>query len=185
MEENRTFAKENWNDLKGKGFAHCIFENCDLTKCNLTGAKFVDCVFKRCNLSLAKLDGCRLQGVAFYECKFMGTNFGVCDPLFLSLRFFHCLIDTCNFSDLSLKGTVFEHSHIRETHFTHANLTEANFAGSDLRGSIFHNTDLSHANFVGARDYAINPLTNQLKQARFSMPDVVTLLDSLGIIIVN
>jgi len=115
----------------------------------------------------------------------MGINFGACDPLFLFVRFFHCLIDTCNYSDLSLKGTTFEHCNIRDPHFTHANLAESNFAGSDLNGSIFHNTNLSHVNFVGAVNYAINPLTNQLKQARFSLPEVVALLDSLGIIIVN
>jgi uncharacterized protein YjbI with pentapeptide repeats len=74
---------------------------------------------------------------------------------------------------------------IRETHFAHANLSEARFSGSDLQGSTFHNTKLSKANFVGAINYSINPLTNSLKQARFSQPEVLTLLDHLGIVIEN
>jgi fluoroquinolone resistance protein len=181
--ENQTFKKINCldRDLKAISFVHCHFDNCDWTQSNLTGSKFLDCTLHNCNLSLVKLDGCRLQGVNFQNCKFMGVNFGTCDPMFLAMKFIHCLIGTSNFSDLDLKGTAFLNCTIRDTHFTHSNLTEANFEGSDLRGTIFHNSNLTQPNFIGAINYAINPLTNQLKGAKFSKPEVLSLLDHLGI----
>jgi uncharacterized protein YjbI with pentapeptide repeats len=92
-------------------------------------------------------------------------------------------MDTCNFSDLDLKGTQFLECHIRNTHFTQANLSEAVFTGSDLQGSLFHNSDLRKANFQGAQNYSINPLTNNLLKAKFSKPEVMTLLDHLEIVI--
>jgi uncharacterized protein YjbI with pentapeptide repeats len=92
-------------------------------------------------------------------------------------------IDTCNFSDLDLKGTQFLECHVRNTHFTQTNLSEAVFTGSDLQGSLFHNSDLRKANFQGAQNYSINPLTNKLLKAKFSKPEVMTLLDHLEILI--
>jgi fluoroquinolone resistance protein len=183
--ENQTFRSCAWaeHNLKHKVYSHCAFENSDCTKVNWTSSKFLECTMHKCNLSLSIVDGCRLQGLVFRDCKLVGVNFGKCDPLFLSVQFHHCLIDTCNFSDLHLKGTAFVQCMIRETHFSNANLSEANFSGSDLRGSTFHNSNLSKANFIGAINYAINPLTNALKNARFSQPEVLALLQHLGIVI--
>ncbi len=183
--ENKVFRSCVWTEqnLKHKIFSHCTFENCDCTKMNLTSSKFLECTMNKCNLTLSIMDGCRLQGLVFRECKLVGVNFGKCDPLFLSVQFHHCLIDTCNFSDLNLKGTPFLECAIRETHFSHTNLSEANFSGSDLRGTTFHNSNLSKAHFVGAINYSINPLTNTLKNARFSQPEVLALLNHLGIVI--
>lgn len=136
-----------------------------------------------CNFSLVQLDGCRLQDCVFENCKLVGVNFAKCDKRFLSLKFTKCLMDTCNFSDLDLKGTQFLECLVRNTHFTQTNLSEAVFTGSDLQGSLFHNSDLRKANFQGAQNYSINPLTNKLLKAKFSKPEVMTLLDHLEILI--
>lgn len=183
--EDKIFMKESWinQDFNHEMFSHCAFENCDLTKSNFNSAKFVDCKFHQCNLSLVKIDGCRLQNIEFVGCKLVGINFGKCDPLFLELRFRKCLIDTCNFSNLDLKDALFDESVIRDTFFTDTNLSKANFSGSDLSKSIFHNTDLAEANFTKAINYSIDPLSNRLSKAKFSQPEVMALLDHLGIII--
>ncbi len=141
---------------------------------------FLECKMVASNFSLVQLDGCRLQDCVFENCKLVGVNFAKCEKLFLSLKFKKCLMDTCNFSDLDLKGTQFLDCHIRHTHFTQTNLSEAVFTGSDLQGSLFHNSDLRKANFQGAQNYSINPLTNKLLKAKFSKPEVMTLLDHLG-----
>jgi fluoroquinolone resistance protein len=183
--ENQTFHKHDWKrqTLKHTAFAYCRFENCDFTESNLTSAKFRECTMHHCNLSLIKCEGCRFQEISFHHCKCVGVNFGKCDPLFLAIYFENCLIDTCNFSDLSLKKAVFLNCTIRNTHFIQAHLIGANFSGSDLKGSIFHNCQLNKANFVGAIHYAINPSTNQLKQAKFSKPEVMSLLEHFDILI--
>jgi hypothetical protein len=46
-----------------------------------------------------------------------------------------------------------------------------------------HYADLRKANFRGAVNYSINPLTNKLLKAKFSRPEVMTLLDHLEILI--
>jgi fluoroquinolone resistance protein len=183
--ENQVFKKEACldSDLKHRLFSHCTFENCDFSQSSFISSKFLECAFLNTNLSLVKFDGCRLQGIFFEKCKFVGVNFGKCEQMFLSLQFKGCLIDTCNFSELNLKGTLFQECVIRDTYFTNANLTEADFKGSDLRKSTFHNTDLTKANLQGAVNYSISPLTNKLQKAKFSKPEVLSLLDHLGIII--
>lgn len=103
--------------------------------------------------------------------------------MFLSLQFVNCLIDTCNFSDLCLKNTDFKKCIIRETHFINTHLSNCNFCDSDLRGTLFHNSKLCHANFVGAINYSIDIKTNQIEHAKFSQPEVLSLLQSIGIII--
>jgi fluoroquinolone resistance protein len=170
-------------DLKHKVFTEVVFEKCDFTHTNFTGSRFLLCKMIQCNLSLARLDGCRLQGVEFEETKIVGVNFTKCDPLFLSLQFTKCLLNSCNFSDMELKGTSFYQCAVCDTFFTNANLMEANFAKADLSGSIFHNTNLTKANFREAVSYSINPLTNKLSKAIFSRPEVLSLLQHLDIVL--
>ncbi len=183
--ESQDYNKINLveHDLKSAVFTHCRFFSCDFTKANLTGSRFIDCQLENCNFSLVKLDGCRLQDVRFENCKLVGMNFGKCEQRFLSLKFKGCLIDTSNFSDLDLKNTSFCDCVIRETYFANTNLQGANFSGTDLQGSVFHNSDLSKANFQGAFNYSINPLTNKLQRAKFSRLEVLSLLNHLDIII--
>jgi uncharacterized protein YjbI with pentapeptide repeats len=102
--------------------------------------------------------------------------------MFLGIKFKNCLLETCNFSDLDLKGTPFLDCQIRDTYFTNTNLSEAVFTGSDLSRSTFHNTDLRKADFQGATNYSINPLTNKVEKAKFSKPEALSLLDHLGIL---
>jgi fluoroquinolone resistance protein len=57
------------------------------------------------------------------------------------------------------------------------------FTNCDLAGAIFNNTILEKANFTTARNYSINPQTNVVKKAKFSLPGVVGLLDVFKITI--
>ena len=182
--ENAHCVKESYPeaDLKRKVFRNCIFEGCDFSKAQLSSCKFIDCTWIRCNLSLVKWDGSRLQGVHFDECKIVGAIFAKCDPLFFSVSFKKCLLETCHFSDLDLKGTSFVGSTIRETHFSHVKLISANFQDCDFKGGLFHHADLTGANFIHASNFSINPLTNTLKNARFSKEEALSLLTHLGIL---
>jgi uncharacterized protein YjbI with pentapeptide repeats len=67
--------------------------------------------------------------------------------------------------------------------FSDANLEKADFRGTDLEKSIFRNTDISGANFVGAKNYYISPQYNRLKGAKFSLPEAMSLLYGLEIVL--
>ena len=65
--------------------------------------------------------------------------------------------------------------------FTEAELSGTSFSGSDLCAAIFQNTRLSNSDFRSAVNYSINPQENVLSGARFSLPEVVRLLDAYKI----
>ena len=89
----------------------------------------------------------------------------------------------CNFSDLKMKRTSFLGSKVKECYFNDTFLMEADFRETDLEGSIFHHADLSKADFRDAKNYSINPQSNTLKKARFSIPEALSLLNFFDILI--
>lgn len=183
--EAETFQKISFQNkqLEKVCFEKCLFERCDFSKSALTSCSFVDCLFKQCQFTLTTLNNCRLQGVTFSECKLVGVDFTYVLPKFLSLKFEKSILDACNFSHMPLPGTSWKYSTIKNGCFTNSILTGSDFRGCRLSQSLFHHTHLEKANFEGATEYAIDPLNNPLKGARFSKPEVMSLLQYLGIIV--
>lgn len=70
---------------------------------------------------------------------------------------------------------------LRESRFVESNLSEAHFEHSYLEQTLLHQCNLEKANFTNARNYSIDPTTNNIKGAVFSLPEAVSLLKSLGI----
>ena len=130
------------------------------------------------------MEGCRFQDVQFIDCKIIGGAFFKCDRTFFSASFKNSLLHYCNFSDLHLKNGSFSGCRLRECHFNNTQLTGANFDETDLTGSLFHNCDLSNANFSKAINYDIDPRTNKIKKAKFSLPEALGLLRGFEVDIV-
>lgn len=168
--------------LKKSVFDEVTFENCHFVESNWQQAQFNGCRFKNCNLSLIDLTGCRLQQAVFEECKIVGLNFYKCEKI-LHLSFHKSILQTCNFTDLKLKGTSFAGSKIREVYFTGTDLSEANFTHTDLLGTVFHQCNLTKADFRNAQNYAIDLQTNNAKKAHFSLPEATDLLKCFDITI--
>jgi len=82
-----------------------------------------------------------------------------------------------------MKRFVFTESTLKECHFTNSLLSEANFVRCNLVGTIFHNCDLTQADFSYAVSYAIDPRTNKLKGAKFTLPEAINLLQGFEIIL--
>ena len=82
---------------------------------------------------------------------------------------------------MNLKGTVFKNSLLREVDFTEANLTQAIFDKCDLNRATFDNTILEKADFRTSFNYAINPVLNRIKKARFSSAGLAGLLQAFDI----
>lgn len=64
-------------------------------------------------------------------------------------------------------------------------LTEANCTDTDFSTARFQQTNLTKANLKGASNYAIDVNQNTIKQARFSLPEAVSLLKGLDIVLVD
>lgn len=184
--EGRVIKSEDFSkkSLEGYVFVSCSFNSCDFSESILRHAKFCACTFVNCNLSLPKLDGCRFQDAQFIECKIVGAEFFKCEKTFFSVSFKKCLLQYCNFSDLNMKNASFNGSHLKENHFSNTFLSGANFTDVDLSGTIFHNCDLCKADFSSATRYDINPQTNKIKKAKFSLPEAIGLLRGFDITII-
>lgn len=182
--EGEEFKSENFKNLEGSIFLSCTFTGCDFSESVLRNVKFTSCTFTNCNLSLAKLEGCRFQEVEFIDCKIVGAEFFKCEKTFFSPSFKKCLLQYCNFSDLNLKNASFSSSRLLESHFTNTVLNGADFKDADLSGTLFHNCDLCKADFSTAVRYNIDPQTNKIKKAKFSLPEAIGLLRGFDITIV-
>lgn len=184
--EEKTFKSENFSkqSLEGHHFNSCCFTRCDFSESVLRHARFSTCIFTSCNFSLPKLEACRFQDVQFIDCKIVGADFFKCDSAFFSVSFKKCLLSYCNFSDLNMKHTHFDGSKIQEGYFSNTILVGADFADVDLSGTLFHNCDLSKADLSSAVRYSIDPRTNKIKKAKFSLPEAIGLLQAFDITIV-
>lgn len=179
--------------LKGKAitsvkFYACVFKNCDLTGVSLRFCTFKECRFESCNLSLLKAGASSFPGTVFKDSKLMGINWTEADWPKLSLagppQFHNCVLSDCNFLGLALAGVEIKNCLAKEADFREADLSGADFSGTELAGSLFGGTNLAKANLAGARNYAINVKANQVKDARFSLPEAMSLLYCLDIKIV-
>ncbi len=69
--------------------------------------------------------------------------------------------------------------------FRETDLAQANFKGTDLADSLFVATDLTEADLSQARNYRIDPSQNIVKKAKFSLPEAMSLLYGLDIVLVE
>jgi uncharacterized protein YjbI with pentapeptide repeats len=168
-------------DFCRKEFSNCVFKSCDFNECNFQGTLFIDCVYNCCNLANIKVDNCNFRGVVFNDCKLINVSFAAINFFLLNWEFRKCKIELCNFGGLKMKRSRFIESIVRETSFINVDLRDSDFAGSDLQGSKFHNALLENVNFVGARNYYIDPSSNKIKKAKFSYPEVLSLLATFDI----
>ena len=71
----------------------------------------------------------------------------------------------------------------KEVRFYETDMSDGIFTDTDFQGSTFFKTNLSRADFRRAKNYTIDLRNNVLKNACFSLPDVLSLLYSLDILI--
>ena len=177
-------------DLAGDEIRDAEFLDCRFLQCNLAGATLAECrlassSFEKCDLSLVTIPETRFTDVRFVDCKMIGIDWTranwprvtVGDPI----EFLRSMIDQSVFLGLELPKIRIRDCSAREADFREADLTAANFAGTDLTGSLFSNTKLGGADLSRALNYAIAPLENDVRKAKFSLPEALALLECLGI----
>lgn len=189
LDEQIEFFSEKLIDLEhrqetlgGLSFHECTFKGCDFTETNFSHCTFIDCEFISCELSLITVEGCRFNGVQFRETKLMGINWSKA-AMVKRVDFFDCNISYSTFMELDLTRSQITNCHAKETYFAETNLTKANFAQTDFVDSKFSHTDLTRADFTGAKNYFIVYSQNTLNKTKFSMPEALSLLHGLDIVL--
>ncbi len=163
-------------------FARCRFENCRLPGAVLNGLTFEDCLFFGCDLSLAQVTGTAFKNVVFEECNLQGLPLYACARWLLAVRFKKCMLRFASFAGLPLKKTVFEECDLREASFVQTLLQEASFVRCDLTHASFLHTHLEKTDFTTSFGLALDPETNCLRGARFSVYSLPGLLTKYGIV---
>lgn len=172
-----------------KEFYDCVFANCSFRESIFAACKFNDCTFEDCDLSLVRFEGSAFSDTTFIRSKVIGVNWTLAAwSQFMSespIRFHECAVDFSAFIGLTLRKIVFNKCSAKEVEFSEADLTGANFTGTDLAKSRFSRTNLTRANFEGATNYMIDLATNKVTKARFSLPEALSLLYGLDIVLVE
>lgn len=170
-------------------FHDCLFSGCSFAESVFRRCRFVNCTFRECDLSLFRLPDGTLAATRFEESKVVGVNWteaywpkaGLGNPL----QFSKCALSHSTFIGLRLPGIQIKECLAIDVDFREADLSGADFGGTDLSGSLFGSTDLSEADLSRARNYQINPAKNNLRQAKFSLPEAMSLLHGMDILLID
>jgi fluoroquinolone resistance protein len=172
-----------------KTFEQCTFSHCSFSETRFEFCTFRDCVFTDCDLRLLHVKGCSFSNVTFGKSEVTYVNWTEGSwsktGLLNSIHFSECNISYCTFIGLTLKKFSAVKCTAHDVDFSEADLAKAIFTGTDFSESRFLNTNLIETDFIGALNYAISPLVNQVKNAKFSLPQALALLAALEITIVD
>ncbi len=167
-------------DQQKSELANLHFIEINLTEANLKSAMFIDCKLTGCNLSNVSMVNCVLRGVQFESCNLMGINWTEARAG-SDYSFSNCKLDYSVFQSMDLRGMKFDSCSIREAEFSGANLTKASFNDCQLSGTRFANVNIEKADFRRAKNYFIDPKFAKLKEAKFSFPEALVLLEAMGV----
>jgi uncharacterized protein YjbI with pentapeptide repeats len=186
-----TFSELDFSaaEITSKEFDGCTFKGCNFNEAIFTQCKFIDCHFIECNLSVAKIPQSRFSDVVFEGCKLTGIDWCKANwsslVLYSPIKMYQCIINDSSFLGLSLKEIVIEECKAHDVDFRKANLSDANLTYTDFSNSIFGRTNLTNANFAEASNYTIDIIQNEIRGAKFSRFEAVSLLESLGVELVD
>ena len=175
--------------LVSNEFHDCTFGRCSFVETIFQGCRFVNCVFQHCDLSLVQMPDCSFAATRFESSRVIGVNWAKAHwpatRLGDSIGFFKCAINHSTFIGLNLRRIQIQECVAVDVDFREADLSQANFAGTDLSDSLFLATNLTQADLSRARNYQIDLSQNVVKKAKFSLPEAMSLLYSLDIVLVE
>jgi fluoroquinolone resistance protein len=172
-------------ELNEHSFQSCDFISCIFDKNNLLNCSFRDCNFQKCQFTLDEMKNTMFSDVAFNECKLIGLNFSECNNISFSVTFNGSILDSVVMFEKSLNKTKYINCFIRNTDFDNCDMRFCDFSGSKFEKTSFHKCNLEKSDFSKAIGYEIDPSTNKLKNAKFSLPEAYSFLLFLGIKLVD
>ncbi len=168
--------------VESKVFDECEFVDCSFIGCRFEKCRLLNCGFEKCDLSNMIPMNSEFREVKFTNCKAIGIDWTRAGKI-KELSFVECLVNYSNFRLLKLPKIVMKKCEVKEADFIETDLKDSVLAGSDFENSIFFKTDLSGVDFTHATNYTIDVNNNTLKKTRFSLPEALSLLSNLDIIV--
>jgi uncharacterized protein YjbI with pentapeptide repeats len=188
-DKSNSYYKETFSGLtltnskiQSKEFEDCTFEKCIFIECEFNACRFLDCNFSGCSISANKPFNSQFTNIVFKDSKIMGFDWTKAKNVRL-LSFERCDISYSNFSYLKLPELKLLECIAHEANFNETDLTSGIFTKTDFLNSVFSSTNLTKADFRKAFNFGIDFNFNTLKKARFSLPEAMSLLKSLDIIL--
>lgn len=188
---SQTFTNLDLSDQKidSVTFEECSFSDCKFTETTFKNCHFIDCRFDRSNISNCHFGHSKFNDVEFLECKVIGIDWTRAAwpniALFSPLKFYKCVLNDSTFWGLSLNELVVEECKAHDVDFRNGSFADANFKDTDFSNALFNETNLSGADFTEASNYQIDVNYNRIKGAKFSRYEAGSLLESLGIELVD
>lgn len=182
--ENNIFNAEDFSfESKDSGeFVGCHFIGIEFSEFNFSRLKFLDCEFVECNLSNVSLKNASFRGASFKKSKLIGLNWSEASVL-ASCTYSDSILDYSVFHSMNLKNFIFSDCKMMDVEFSESQLVKAQLTRCMLRGASFNKANLSEADLRGSTEYFIDVRYTNIKKAKFSMPEALTLLSSLDIIL--
>ncbi|XUW99856.1 MAG: pentapeptide repeat-containing protein [Dehalogenimonas sp.] len=168
--------------IEGIEFEECEFHKCSFVNCTFDGCKFLDCKVIECRFSADRLPHCRFIEVKLLNSQLIGIDWTKADAL-EGLEFIGCKLNYSNFRMLKPPRLTMIKCEVKEADFVETDLSGGVFTGTDFENTKFFKTNLAGADFKGAKNYLIDARINTLKKTKFSMPEALSLLNGLDIII--
>ncbi len=175
--------------MEDKTFTSCVFEKCSFREAALAHCKFQDCTFQHCDLSLMTLKECAFKNTLFEHSQLVGvnwvdTNLAQMKHVFTKpVDFVDCVLNHSTFMGLNLKNVRLTQCIAKNVSFEEADLSRANCALTDFAESRFFHTNLTETDFTEAKNYSIAANANTLQKTIFSLPEAMSLLYSLDIVL--
>lgn len=181
-EEKFTKITLSGEKISGKEFEECTFTDCSFMECTFQKCKFISCTFQDCMFSVVTPTDSRFIEVRFRDSKVIGFDWTQAAHIH-DISFERCRINYSSFRLLKLPKLKITDCEAKETDFTESDISEGVFTGTDFERSIFSKTILAKADFTGAKNYTIDVRHNTVKKAKFSIPEALSLLYSLDVVI--
>lgn len=181
---DREFFNVDFTESFEKGeYDNCTFINCNLEGTVLSGSRLINCSFQECNLSNAKIEETSFQHVSFNNCKMIGMAFEDSSEFGFNIQIDHSQLEHASFYRVKFNKSIITNSQLHFTDFTEANLDSSIITNCDLNGATFYQTNLQKVDLRNSENYEIDPESNRIKGAKFSLPEVTGLLSKYQIII--
>lgn len=181
--ENLNIQNERIIDIE---FLDCTFENCNFENCVVRDCKFTDCKFVNCKIANLTTEHNTMMDSNFTRCYLIGVNWNTLFGGGYIMPINHlenCQLKYNNFVEMNFDKFDFSNNTITSSMFADCSLLDSKFIDCKLDNTEFFRCNLSKSDFRGALGYIIDITTNKLKDAKFSFPEVVNLLNGIGIII--
>lgn len=181
--DEREFQSVNFSemDLTEQTFENCTFVKCRFLNMTIASASFQDCVFEECEIVVVKLHGVALSNTVFKLSLIRGVNFSDCSDFGFSPEFHGCVINHCVLDRKKLRKGVFAGSQLADCDLIACDFREVDFSNTTFARVNIQDCNFEKADFRTSTGYVMNPATNKVRGARFSLPEAQSFLLLLGI----